>query len=749
MRVRTPYPYQEPAIQDVVAHLLEPANVNLRYCVGSGKTLIALTTAALLMVVRRKIDRVLFLAPSTGILTQTVAYGGTEIVGHVTIPQFQFREDRKDVGEYLNAFLQVDDGNAYGTKSAAPFHATTYDAFRESSLAQELVRSLGDRILIIVDEAHHAPCGDNKEATRIAQAIEGHRMVLRIGGTGRSDGQAIPGRLVERSLPQHMIEDYTPQPLQVEVIEVEGGANEEAEDTDFFGVPENYQAAITRILDHHEQEGYPRAILRVKASPDKQRTGSIVEACCDLLKARGLTFVNGTGPDGDVPLSEYLAKEGCNFTDSRACYQNLEAFLLLVRRADEGLDLVSRSHLYIFGIPRSLELLEQLMGRVLRLRRHHKDRTPLFDGYPERWLDQSKIVFVVPRHRQDEVSRVLLQATMYISDLSSEVETIRELRVKDGFGGGFPEPKDIPQAPNRYQPLVALKRELVQRMKDTPEMWGPEGKWKISPSKWATMVIEFATHVRERQVGGAELLRIVGDIGPNDRQDIERSVVFERAVACQQKRDELQQAMNERRLEGRSWNERLDEAVASLLDAFCDETLVNARMHQLTGDVIVEFGRRLRDAVCTPNMPQTHEAVRDRIERFRAAHDGRFPLGPMSQTPDIDPESNVSFRDYDRSLRQGLIGQRLEGGLGALFVRPNWAGRLHELAEEIDAYRSGVDPNTAGMSLTRFRSISGIQQAYQREPEMVYFPHAWRACRNEPYPGTILEAERLGVGMPL
>jgi Type III restriction enzyme, res subunit len=741
--VRRLFPYQGPAVEDIVRILLQTQAVNLRFCVGSGKTLIGLLSAMIVMVMHRRIDRILFLAPTNGIVRQTRAYSLNEIEGYGTLPQFQ--PAASDVSAQVVRFLQNRDGNAYGTEGAAPVLVTTYHAFRGNAVARQLARELGERLLILVDEGFHAPDGRNEEATLIAQAVEGHPMVLRLGGTDRPDRQAIPGELVARPLPAHMLEGFTPHPLEVETLEVEGDVSRDA-DADFFGVPANYRAAIARIIEHHERDGRPRALLRIKAGLDDERTADIAGACMNLMSESGLTYVDGTGTDGGERLEEYLEeREGCNPTGERAPYAILEDFVIVVRRADEGLDLVSRSHLYLFGIPRSLELLEQLTGRTLRLRIDYHSREPLYAGYPERWLNVSKVVFVVPHNTAEDVSRVLLQATGYISGMSADIAMIRELRVNDGFGGR-PEPgppPTLPVDPVRSRRIGEIYVHVLAMMLACPDTWGPETSWKITGHQWSRMILDYIAQVRTLPETAPER-RLVGDFGEQDLPDIQKVIAFRRAQAQTEHRNRLAEYMNERRHEGRAFNDRLDEAVSRLLDEFCDETLVNDSLHSLTAEAIEEFGRRLIDAVCNPNMPRTHDEVCVRVERFRALHNGQFPL-----LGDSDPESGLFFRNYDSALRHGTIEPSLEGGLGELFVRPDWIARLHRIAEEIDAYRSGVDPATAGMNTSRLRSVSGIQQQYQREPEVVYFPHAWRACRDATTRyETILEADRIGQGLP-
>ena len=745
--------YQAKMVDEVYETLVVPELVNLRSCVGSGKTVINLIVAMRLMQ-NGYIDRHLFLAPSLAIVKQTRMYSGRAIEAIGNLPKFWDRDDR------LTDFLRDAEGHAYGTLDAAPFYATTYNAFRNSDAAKDWSRKLGDRLLITIDEGFHAPDGSDKDAPLIAQAVEGLRRVLRLGGTGRSDRQRIPGRLVSRSLAEHMLGGFTPHPLEAECLSVVG---EETEDEEFFGIPKNYRAALGRVIEHHKKDGCPKALLRIKAGgrratqadenlthstqADTEReeenlTRSICLAAREMLAARGLSYVDATdnsgNPDGGAKtLAEYLNKEV-----NHVLYDELEDFVILVRRGDEGVDFVSRSHIYIFGVPRSLELLEQIIGRVLRLCYDYDSKEPLFKGYPERWLTSAKVIFVVPENTSVQVSRVLLQSTAYISSMSSQISVIRELRIKDGFGGRpDPDPRDrFPVAPECVARVTVMWGLIVAMMASEPEVWGTR---PITLAQKTQMTRDFARHMQTS--GDKNDVLLANSLLGDAESSVRGAFGLMEAAKSAEHRERLVKHMNDKRREGRSFNDRLDAALIEVEPDFLQETQISEHLYYLTGSSIEKFGRRLIETVCNPNMPRSIEELRSRGERWCSLHDGRYPL-LSDEDPDASP---LTYNDYDVRVRQVGLGQHpkpLEGGLGSLFVRPDWRDRLHEIAEEIDGLRSGVD-RLAGSS-QGLRTLDGLRRRYQRVPEMVYFPHAWKACRDpQQFPETIVVAERLGRTM--
>jgi hypothetical protein len=750
---RVMYSYQVELLNDVLGHLRRGENVYLRACVGSGKTLISLV-AAMVLLKERVVDRVLFIAPTSGIVSQTRAgYSGTLVdfgAGVEVFPRFYGHETEWDVRsegkDALIHFLETDAGNAYGTENARPIFVDTYNCFRDSEQAQKEAQRLGSRLLIIVDEAQHAPGAEDSEDDRtnkIARVLINYELILRMGGTDRPDRQDIPGHRVARPLGLHMSEGFTPHPLEVQVLEVEGSGDEDTPTDDFFGVPKNQTAAIQTILAHHEREGCPKAILRIKASGNQNRHQNIVSACRRTIEERGRSYVDGTdaaGDDGSVNLNRYLSeKEGASTSGRRAPYSDLEDFLLVLRRGDEGIDPVSRSHLYILGVPRSPELLEQLIGRVLRLRIDHETKQPKIAGYPERWLTTSKVVFVVPKEQSEAVTHLVLGSTLYISALSKDVALMRELRIDDGFGGR-PEPRTLPRLTidhARSRHIRTLLEGLQCVMLAHPHVF--RSPKKPTAAQAEQMALLFAKSIVDSHASDTRLQQAAEEVLKGDSTDIRRVIIHDRLHENADLRRQVQERINEQRKLGRSWNDSFDEAINLLLPEFREEVW-EVDTHHLTSAVIERYGQRLIDLVCNRNTPRTHDELRRRVQTYVDAHDGCFPLLTTA-----DPESGCFFKKYDQQLRAGQLGDKLAGGLGDLFVRSDWQIRLHGIGEEIMGRRTQVDPSTAGNNPNRYRTLTGLTLTYQRVPEMVYFPHAWKACQGDEVSwGSIAEAHEVG-----
>jgi hypothetical protein len=269
---------------------------------------------------------------------------------------------------------------------------------------------------LAVDEAHHAPA---KELSNVVAAWQGRAGRLRFytATPERADGRVVatPGMVrIVRSLAEHMLEGFAPAEIVNELVPFRVGGDRVSA-AEFTGEAVTQDAKRLRklaqaIVARWEEDGRPKAIVRVP--PMRGGCRPLVELLDKLFAKAGARVVDSTGlgTGRQRAFRAMLASErGRPFAASE--------FDVVIgsQRVVEGTDWPVCSHIYSVGIPGSLTLLQQLLGRATR----RKD-----DKHPSR--DAVKITFFYPTaggHSLDrlsmEHSRQSLLVCVFLADHES------------------------------------------------------------------------------------------------------------------------------------------------------------------------------------------------------------------------------------------------------------------------------------------------------------------------------------------
>jgi hypothetical protein len=171
-------------------------------------------------------------------------------------------------------------------------------------------------------------------------------------------------------------------------------------------------------------------LVRFRAS--KTRINEYLsQALCEAFTAiHGVRVVNAYGKDGDEALTVLIQSE-----KNLMQYSDITKAIVACARAAEGMDSPVRCLGISIGMPRSSLLLNQLIGRIMRGRYvwdfddegyPKPERTSRFAGFPQKWLDQSKQIFLVEdtgKAAQDNYKASLL-LSIALLDTSSAIRKL-------------------------------------------------------------------------------------------------------------------------------------------------------------------------------------------------------------------------------------------------------------------------------------------------------------------------------------
>jgi hypothetical protein len=766
--------YQQRDLQaKVVLNLERDLRIFLAYCVAAGKTVMALLTARILHD-RGFITHVVFIAPSKPVRDQFVRGANRTYEtyddwqgGSITTPDVVALVSTRITGsERLVSYLQNSDGFIDGRWACA---AVTYNVWRDAAFNIKRYLEQGDRakrVLVVADEAQHIylydkndPTINHDEINQITKAVMSLPVrLMRLSGTpSRPDPHEVrrdddPNEVpVVRPLVESMLEGYTPKELLSQVVTVQGMAeNVGDEENGSVYVPIDYDAGAVAMALHWDAAGRPPLVIRIKCSTGEsnQRALGIVKEAFALrhpgLKSfpsggAGVEMIDATGDD-PIELEDYLLLEDGSEGRPRLTMAEMDRHNARViasfRRFDEGTDCPSRAMLYLFGCPRSMELFQQLIGRILRLRIDYDTHVPLIEDYPPEWLDRSKVVLFVAgiaggiNEADTEHTMTLLNLVGYLSNFT-EIGLLRGLlRLPDGFSsrknnegpyGGISiilSPEERQAASKAIDDVECILNETKSTL-DRP--WLGDQFYKMVQ----TYITEENLNVREEALQHELALRRLRK-DKSGKSATKVKLAWERLLG-----------------EGMNLTEAFLAALRELFTDFREATMVNNTTHQLDGQNIELYSARLK-LLQRGHRPKSIEdivlQVRKAQERAELlpAPSNRKPFPAYSAVvPDYPTQT---FRGLDDILTRGRVEKerdipRVEGGLYQLVVlkmfesgRKPWYGILQAALEEIESKsrKTAEHPSNALFSGPADRSL---RKFYTFLPEVVYLPDAWRVCR--------------------
>lgn len=761
------YDYQLEDLPPALGYLIRDCRLLLAYCVASGKTKMALALASLL-VRRGVVTHVVILCPTDTVKQQFLDEAGIVMTGFdgpiEFLPFFQPEAQRGTHQRSLgNRFLD------YLATGAGTVQVCSYNIFRDQSnrdAKYAAIDKLGDKLLIVIDETHHvlATDEDAKDAKLTSKVVNRCTRARRLGLSGtpeRSDGSLVytdDWPVIRRVLSEHMMDpaEYTPRSLLFDIEEVKSGAEEDA---DFAYVPADKEQAIPVILKHMERDHWPKSIIRCKSSADRAKNQNLVQSIESALTTSGRSFTSLYGATDREDTSTVMRKrvEACLASENPRNghrYDELSDAIVTIRRAEEGANFPSRSHLYLLGCPQSMQALEQLFGRVLRAR--VRDGMPLYAGYPDEWLRRSKVVFVIAEQPGlGGISTVLFRATMFISTLETSLFLREALIVHDGF---------------RRLPRDEQKALLRKHRVSLDEIAAVTFCEKQVRATFRTT----ASSLHEKQLDTQALTKIIVANGNEIiRRAVSRGIYPDfkpveitaecvgRVFSANQLRDP--KARDNFRKSIDSFNGSIDDGIlAGLQEA--REVFENGAARSVDNTKYEIDGWLAEDIATVARVsggskmigfPTSAAEILSAVDAFRAANKGRYPL-----LTDLDGETGRTFLVYDSVLRAGKFGRiiftRYETGLAGLVLgrdgASDWFQTLTEVSEAVDRREMSSESDFSQVILG---GEAGVRREYGHIPEVAYYFGAWKATRryrehdDKLRQLTIDEADRIGKESPV
>jgi len=649
-------PYQARAVADVCRFAFERRrDVCLEQPTGSGKTL-ELLTAIAVGLQGRKVTHALIVAPQRHIERGFVAerdmtvrwpegWAGRQAA--VVVPAGMVREARRQGRGTTRAVLAYLNQPAPGYALACT-HAGSLGLVASGD-ALALPAQLRGMVLV-VDEAHHAPADGLSAVVALWQA-RGGRVVYSTATAFRADGREVVGEgmvRVRRGLAEHMVSGFAPAKLD-HVIVPFGTRRDRVTGAQFTGEAADAEAArglARSVVRRWEADGRPKTIVRVP--PLAGGSGPLVSRLVAAFRRGRARVLDATGAGPAVQRTVLGALDA----ERARSYRGSELDVIVgIQRVIEGTDWPHCSAVYCVGLPRSLGLTAQLIGRALR---------PKGRECPPSHRDRARVVFFVPTaggRALDELpfdhSRHALLTCAFLADheVAAEWVVTRAVRGAARRAAGAGREDAGTAADDRAADLE--QAAAPPRARDAE-----------------AHAAAFMAAILEERGGTAtvgELLDAARAALPGAAPGVLAGVVLRAAGAQpgpdgERVREALRSSFSS--IMVRSPTIRTDVALAfeAVLAEFREETVgpgssfsaLSAQIHTLTGRDISAFADRLRRGIGLA--PLTEDA----IVAWALAHRERTGEFPAKRSGVVVGGAGQTWLGVDVALRQGARG--LPGG---------------------------------------------------------------------------------------
>jgi hypothetical protein len=489
--------------------------------------------------------------------------------------------------------------------------------------------------LLIVDEAQHAGADGLSEFVELWYQGGGHILYL-TATPYRSDGRTVIPEgtfTVYRTMCQQMRNGFAPRILCSEIIDVGGKFVECA---GVVGAPEAIAKTADAMVSTWDKDKRPFLIIRVKNHSDSGYNKRVINTLVQKFSDSGARVLNATDHQTEscvVELRNLLQKtsEGIPTHD----------VIIGIQRVAEGLDWPICSHIYLWGVPKSLPMLVQILGRAMRRK----------SGIvAEQWRDCSKLVLFTAGVNALAHSRYILLTAYLLSDFASSrhMSAFEELH---GLIDGLPVPVrraasaglSYIHVPEDLRQAIRIRIDAIfNRFRDDPA--------RISPRQLLEVLIPEFPELSKKAV----------------QQLVLETYMSSNPKALNLFREQLQ----DRLLSGNDISKTLNDAVESVLMEFREETiivpqsLITCQMHGLSGESIQLHSDKLRLYLS----PLSEQDMLRGFDHFFRTYK-RFPnLG------DVNPINPLyTFETYDRALRDGDRSlKQVDGGFRQVVHERFW-----------------------------------------------------------------------------
>jgi superfamily II DNA or RNA helicase len=645
-------PYQFRFLTGIVDVLRSrAAGLVLALATGSGKSVVVLAAAALAHR-ERLFTRCLVVVPSVDLLNQFASYDGATLqlphplldgTTEVALPRVQVLpagNRGKALADWFDATRDRHDEPAVGV--------VTMDTLRlcyQTRLIHNYTDFTGT--LLVLDEGHHVYGGDllGANSTMIhgfralgAKTIQATATPIRHDGrpTSLVGPDGIPDPIFERSMLEHLLEGYTPA-LHARCLEVGGTA---LPDQDGMLRPGSEQDGIAILVSSWEQDDKPLALVRDQCADTmtNQRTRELIRDAFDQVGGNCLVLTNCMD-DAERARWESLKVA----LRERRSYQEIREIANVVvvhQMANEGVDLPAFSNLFFWGVPRSMPVVQQMTGRVMR-QRVDSNGTPLYAGYPARWLTNSKITFCTTNVSAGSSEEAELVCQVFGWCASLVVGSFLSLILRHGValqfltssGSGSPDSQrtaEVTRSLEQTIPYILQANCVVDQICRDPLN-------DITPARRVALLTEVALQLMGRDQSC--------EVPEDDRREVAQLAA--RAHLAKES-GQLAQVPD-----GPPIDARTRQIVAETQQEFAAEALSE---HGYT--LQAEVGRVFNDMAARTGLRANVQEVLGKVQAFRALH-GRLPgsLGrPLTQEP--VPGESFSFDRYaHHPWRQVILEQ--------------------------------------------------------------------------------------------
>jgi hypothetical protein len=645
-------PYQARIIKNVMR---DPGHLLVEQPTGSGKTLQIVALARILLGTR--FNRVLIAAPQRQI--EEGFTGGEEGLRYDRV---QYPDSSSTI-QIPPGFIEASREVSYGSRGrilsylALPqSHALACTHAALSTLDMSVLPTDCSSILMVVDEAHHAP------AEGLGAFIDEFE---RRGGTlhfytatpWRADDKPVVRpemRVIRRSLAQHMAEGWAPPHLAHELVVV-GAPGAKVSAPEFYGeapLPRSFeQDLVDKLVAKWRADSEPKAIIRVP--PVRGGAHGLVRRIAEAFGAIGAHVLDASGVGNErqrLFLSELESERALPFGKSRW------DVIVGIQRVHEGTDWPQCSAVYSVGMPSNLAFTTQLAGRGLRKKG---------EDCPKRHRNTTRLAFFVPGGGSLEKlglehSKHALLTACFLANYQVAQEWLLVGEIGVGVGS-----------------LLGSEGEARDRLASLLS-GGPRGAEAVAYLEWAKRQLRLNGVSRPSQ---EEILEMAAGLTRQTGLDLTEGDLVRAAVALQVtrrgdggeraraavRRAAQQAAPDWERALAVEEDNRLQGVLSDLFDRlraeFREETLdhslvldlVGQQLHNLTGGKMTELMERMRLA----HPVLTHGMIGHwaRRERFNPVLEFAQPPGKRGR-----PIAGTTFHWHQirRALFEGEYG--LPGG---------------------------------------------------------------------------------------
>lgn len=440
-------PFQVDLVDDLTSYLGFGNQALLVAPTGSGKTTVARATAEILIQVNRFVGA-LVLVPQNQIKdawtrNMVIAFPPTEdaavtqvrpaitMGGNGGVWQQRTRKNTRNEHDNLRSWLSASFASIQG-------YVSTQQGFARWVAKGKLLPSDLSKRLLIVDEAHRAgTC--NKLGSAIKQWLAAGGSVLYVTATPfRTSGDLpIPDDIATayRSMAEHVSSGkYSPRNVEVRFRQL----SYEAKSVQVLVGDRMPEADIERLsrefLALWLADGCPKAVV-VVPQYGSERWAACLER---VLSERARVHVAvGTGADVQQRLCAVLHTER---EAARHGQPSTVDVIVACKRFDEGTDWPWCSDVYNLGLPSTLLLIIQRLGRALRLKLAASGGTRKgIEGYNPEHADRARITFLLPKnsvqtwhHFETRAKDYAFMVACFMQDVGTGREYVNEVRDRVG-----------------------------------------------------------------------------------------------------------------------------------------------------------------------------------------------------------------------------------------------------------------------------------------------------------------------------